>query len=50
LINCYNTKENDPFIEHHHPRYSPLDRVADEELLPALRRHYARAQKRPSSE
>ena len=50
LINCYNTKENDPFIEHHHPRYSPLDRVADEELLPALRRHSARAQKRPSSE
>ena len=50
LINCYNTKENDPFIEHHHPRYSPLGRVADAELLPAIRRHLARTQEESSSE
>jgi len=39
LINCYNTKENDPFIEHHHPSYSPLVISPDAEFLGAARRH-----------
>ncbi|HYK88778.1 MAG TPA: phytanoyl-CoA dioxygenase family protein [Acidobacteriota bacterium] len=29
LICCYNTRENDPFREHHHPRYTPLVKVDD---------------------
>ncbi len=29
LICCYNTKHNDPYKEHHHPRYTPLDKVPD---------------------
>jgi ectoine hydroxylase-related dioxygenase (phytanoyl-CoA dioxygenase family) len=29
LICCYNTRENDPYKEHHHPRYTPLAKVAD---------------------
>jgi ectoine hydroxylase len=29
LICCYNTKHNDPYKEHHHPRYTPLTKVAD---------------------
>ncbi len=30
LICCYNTRENDPYKEHHHPRYTPLVKVDDE--------------------
>ncbi len=29
LICCYNTKSNDPYKEHHHPRYTPLHKVPD---------------------
>ena len=29
LICCYNTRENDPYKEHHHPRYTPLEKVDD---------------------
>jgi len=29
LICCYNTKHNDPYKEHHHPRYTPLTKVPD---------------------
>jgi hypothetical protein len=29
LICCYNTKHNDPYKEHHHPRYTPLEKVPD---------------------
>ena len=29
LICCYNTRENDPYKEHHHPRYTPLAKVDD---------------------
>jgi ectoine hydroxylase len=42
LINCYNTKENDPIIKHHHPSYSPLSISADAEVLLAARRDLAR--------
>jgi hypothetical protein len=29
LICCYNTKRNNPYKEHHHPRYTPLEKVPD---------------------
>ncbi len=29
LICCYNTRENDPYKESHHPRYTPLSKVPD---------------------
>ena len=29
LICCYNAASNDPYKEHHHPRYTPLKKVAD---------------------
>ena len=33
LICCYNTKTNDPYIPHHHPSYTPLDRWPDRAVL-----------------
>jgi hypothetical protein len=32
VINCFNTKSNDPIKEHHHPGYSPLDICPDDEV------------------
>lgn len=32
LICCYNTKTNNPFKEHHHPRYTPLSKVEDDAI------------------
>lgn len=29
LICCYNAARNDPYLEHHHPRYTPLRKVPD---------------------
>lgn len=29
VLCCYNRADNDPFFEHHHPRYTPLDIVDD---------------------
>lgn len=29
LICCYNARHNDPYKEHHHPRYTPLEKVPD---------------------
>lgn len=29
LICCYNAKHNNPLWEHHHPQYTPLDKVPD---------------------
>ena len=29
LICCYNAARNDPYKDHHHPRYTPLDKVDD---------------------
>ena len=29
LLFCFNTARNDPFIDHHHPRYTPLAKVSD---------------------
>jgi ectoine hydroxylase len=35
VISCYNAARNDPVIEHHHPGYTPLHKVADDALLKA---------------
>lgn len=32
LICCYNTKSNNPYKQHHHPQYTPLDKVPDESI------------------
>jgi ectoine hydroxylase len=33
LICCYNAARNDPYKESHHPRYTPLDKVAEDAIL-----------------
>jgi hypothetical protein len=33
LIYCWNRASNDPFREHHHPRYTPLSIVDDSAIL-----------------
>ena len=33
MITAYNARSNNPFREHHHPRYHPLDRWADAALM-----------------
>ena len=39
MICCYNAARNDPYRDSHHPRYTPLERVADGAILEAgLRR------------
>jgi len=32
LLCCYNTRANDPYKEHHHPRYTPLVKLPDSEI------------------
>lgn len=32
LICCYNAARNNPYLEHHHPQYTPLKKVADDEI------------------
>lgn len=32
LICCYNARHNDPFLDHHHPRYTPLVKVPASEI------------------
>jgi len=32
LICCYNARKNDPYKESHHPRYTPLVKLEDEEV------------------
>ncbi len=29
MICCYNAARNDPYLDHHHPRYTPLEKVPD---------------------
>jgi ectoine hydroxylase-related dioxygenase (phytanoyl-CoA dioxygenase family) len=38
LICCYNTKRNDPYKESRHPRYSHLEKLADEQVVEVGRR------------
>lgn len=35
LLCCYNAASNDPYLEHHHPRYTKLVSVPDEAVLTA---------------
>lgn len=35
MICCYNAARNDPYKESHHPRYTPLIKVPDEEIVKA---------------
>ena len=35
LICCYNAARNDPYLDHHHPRYTPLEKVPDEAIVAA---------------
>ena len=35
MICCYNAARNDPYKESHHPRYTALVKVADEEIRKA---------------
>jgi hypothetical protein len=32
LLCCYNKATNDPYKDHHHPRYTPIDRLPDSEV------------------
>lgn len=44
FICCYNTKSNDPYREGKHPRYTPLERRPDAEILDIARRQWAEMQ------
>ncbi len=33
MICCYNAKSNDPYVDSHHPRYTPLTRCEDSDIL-----------------
>jgi ectoine hydroxylase len=39
LLVAYNTKKNNPYIEHHHPSYKPIDVLADSEIIARRDRH-----------
>lgn len=41
MICCYNAARNDPYKESHHPRYTPLKKVADAEVLKAGMRRFS---------
>ena len=35
LLCCYNAARNNPFIDHHHPKYTPLNKLRNEEIIKA---------------
>ena len=35
LLCCYNSAKNNPFIDHHHPKYTPIKKVKDKEIIKA---------------
>ncbi len=41
MICCYNAARNDPYKESHHPRYTPLKKVPDTEILKAGTKRFA---------
>jgi hypothetical protein len=41
MICCYNAKSNDPYMESHHPRYTPLNKVPDSEIRLAGERRFS---------
>ena len=44
LICCYNAARNDPYKKHHHPNYSYLDKLDDNEVLGVGQREWNRMQ------
>jgi len=43
MICCYNAARNDPYKESHHPRYTPLKKVEDADVLKAGNKRFAEA-------
>src|SRR5215468_6331360 len=41
MICCYNAARNNPYKEHHHPRYTPLSKVPDSAILEAGMRRFS---------
>jgi ectoine hydroxylase len=41
MICCYNAARNNPYKEAHHPRYTPLHKVSDSEILAAGSKRFA---------
>lgn len=41
MICCYNSKSNDPYMESHHPRYTPLAKVPDNAIREAGARRFS---------
>jgi hypothetical protein len=35
VLFCYNAARNNPYLEHHHPQYTPLLKVDDEAIKKA---------------
>ena len=33
MICCYNTKDNNPYKKHHHPQYTPLSKIPDNQIM-----------------
>lgn len=40
FICCYNTRGNDPYKESRHPRYTPLTKLDDDQLLPIAQQEW----------
>jgi ectoine hydroxylase-related dioxygenase (phytanoyl-CoA dioxygenase family) len=41
MICCYNARSNDPYLESHHPRYTPLAKVPDSAIREAGARRFS---------
>jgi hypothetical protein len=41
MICCYNSARNNPYKEHHHPRYTPLSKVPDSAIREAGTRRFS---------
>jgi ectoine hydroxylase-related dioxygenase (phytanoyl-CoA dioxygenase family) len=39
VLFCYNAARNNPYLEHHHPQYTPLDKVDDDAIKSAGIKH-----------
>ncbi|MFM7698641.1 MAG: phytanoyl-CoA dioxygenase family protein, partial [Limnohabitans sp.] len=39
VLFCYNAARNDPYLEHHHPGYTPLLKVSDDAVKQAGVKH-----------
>jgi ectoine hydroxylase-related dioxygenase (phytanoyl-CoA dioxygenase family) len=35
LLCCYNAARNNPFLDHHHPKYTPLKKLPNSEIVKA---------------